>query len=68
MTWNKSHILVSMIKLQKTVIYIFIKVYQEYEWVCVCVWSTLSGLSYGFIDPLGSPVLLISRKSYVVLF
>lgn len=32
------------------------------------VWITLSGLSYGFIDPLGSAVLLMSRKNYVVLF
>lgn len=69
MTWNVT-ILVSKIKLQKTVTYIFIKVCQEYEWecVCVCVWSTLSGLSYGFIDPLRSAVLLMSRKNYVVLF
>lgn len=63
-------ILASEIMLQKTVIYIFINVYQEHDFVCVCVcvWSTLCGLSCGFIDTLGNAVLLTSSKSYVVLF
>lgn len=62
------------IVLQKTVIYMFIKVYQEPDSVCVCVclracgWSTHCGLSYAFVDISGNAVLLISSKNYVVFF
>lgn len=65
----------SKIILQKTVIYMFIKVYQEPDSVCVCVCSTHCDLPYGFIDILGNTVLwvlweycIMSNKTYVVLF
>lgn len=58
--------------LQKCVIYIFIKVYQEPDSVCVCVcgcgWSTHCGLSYGFIDMLRNAVLLVSSKTFAIHF
>jgi len=59
--------------LQKTVIYMFIKVYQEPDSVCahVCVHMWLEyplWFVIWFVDILGNDVLLTSSKNYVVLF